>query len=241
MLYIFGDSFSTPHEHKSEVIGPNGIVSFLPLEKNWTSIVSEELTGSRNHVNESVLGCANEYIFHKLTERELSFKSGDYVIVQLTSHYREWFFEDKPHMGNYISTKFEPGVHASKEVTEALEMYKKYLYSDHRLIIHYIAMRDAIILRTKLLAEINVRLLIIPGFHNIRGVEGTMFDASNTEFDCKETADAFYNKTSDNRYNHFSENNHKILANKIINFFKNGNTVDLTAGFETSIYNKDNF
>jgi hypothetical protein len=241
MLYIFGDSFSTPHEHKSEVIGPNGIVSFLPLEKNWTSIVSEELTGSRNHVNESVLGCANEFIFHKLTERESSFKSGDYVIVQLTSYYREWFFEDKPHMGNYISAKFEPGVHASKEVTEALEMYKKYLYSDHRLIIHYIAMRDAIILRTKLLAEINVRFLIIPGFHNIRGVEGTMFDASNTEFDCKETADAFYNKTSDNRYNHFSENNHKILANKIINFFKNGNTVDLTAGFETSIYNKDNF
>jgi len=41
MLYIFGDSFSLPNAHKDEVIGINGPVTFMPLEKNWTDIVFE--------------------------------------------------------------------------------------------------------------------------------------------------------------------------------------------------------
>lgn len=240
MLYVFGDSFCTPHEHKDEILGRDGKVSFFPLNKNWTSIVSEALIESSDHVNESVLGCSNEFIIHKLKEKELSFKSGDYVIIQLTSFFREWFFEDKPHMANYLTAKFTPGVHISKEAYNALEMYKKYLYSDQRLIIHYDAILDSIILRTKLYAEQNVRCLILPGFHNIRGVNGNMLQASNSEFDCDETATTYYNTTGDLRYNHFSNINHKVLANKIINFFKDFKTVDLTTDFKTKIYNKNN-
>lgn len=239
MLYIFGDSFSTPYDHKDEVVGPDGFVNFLPLEKNWTSIVSEKLTGSSNHVNESAIGCSNEYIFHRLRERESSIKSGDFVIIQLTSFYREWFFEDKPHMANYLTAKFVPGLHISKEENQALEMYKRYLYSEHRVKLHYHAIVDAIFLRTQLYAEQNIRCLIMPGFHNINGVIGNMFDASVSEFDSNETSMIYYNKTGDKRYNHFTEVNHKILANKIIDFFEELTTVDLTTGFETGLYTSD--
>jgi hypothetical protein len=240
MLYIFGDSFSTPHEHKDEIIGPGGQVKFMPLEKNWTSIVNESLNDGNNYVNESILGCSNEYIFHKLSEKESAFKGGDYVIVQLTSFYREWFFEDKPHMANYLISKFTPGVHVTKEESDALEMYKRYLYSEHRVFLHYNAILDAITLRTMLYAEHGIRCLILPGFHNIGGVEGNMFEASKLEFDCDKTADTYYKKTGDLRFNHFSEVNHKILANKVIDFFNTGTTVDFTTDFKTGIYNKDN-
>lgn len=235
MLYIFGDSFSVPDDHKHEIIGPTGPVKFHPLEKNWTRIVSESLIGSNNHVNDSIMGCSNEYIFHKLKEKEPLLKPGDCVIVQLTSYYREWFFEDKPHMANYMTTKFIPGLHITKEANEALEMYKRHLFSNHRCLIHYEAIIDAIDLRTKIYGEQGIRCLVLPGFHEIQGVNGIMFDASNFEFDCGKTSQAYYAK-GDLRFNHFSEVNHKILADKVIKFFDTGETVDFTTEFKTSIY-----
>lgn len=240
MLYIFGDSFSVPDAHKNEVTGPKGLVTFMPLEKNWTRIVSESIIGDDNHVNDAVLGCSNEYILHTLRTRESSFKSGDRVIIQLTSYYREWFFEDKPQMANFINAKFVPGVHVTKEQANALEMYKRHLYSDHRLLLHYDAILDAITLRTILYAQQGIRCLILPGFHTVTGVEGTLFKTSSSEFDSDETAAKYRAETSDLRYNHFSEVNHKILADKVIKFFNTGETVDLTTEFKTGIYTKEN-
>lgn len=240
MLYIFGDSFSVPDAHKDEIVGPKGLVTFMPLEKNWTRIVSESIIGDDNHVNDALLGCSNEYILHTLRTRESSFKSDDCVIVQLTSYYREWFFEDKPGMANFINAKFVPGVHVTKEQAKALEMYKQYLYSDHRLLLHYDAILDAITFRTILYAQQGIRCLILPGFHNVAGVEGTMFKTSGSEFDSEETAAIYRAETGDLRYNHFSEVNHKILADKVIDFFNTGKTVDLTSDFKTGMYTKDN-
>ena len=240
MLYIFGDSFSVPDAHKDEVIGPKGLMTFMPLEKNWTRIVSESIIGDDNHVNDAVLGCSNEYILHTLRDRESSFKSGDRVIIQLTSYYREWFFEDKPGMANFINAKFIPGVHVTKEQANALEMYKRHLYSDHRLLLHYDAILDAINFRTMLYAQQGIRCLVLPGFHNVIGVEGTMFKTSSSEFDSEETAAIYRAETGDLRYNHFSEVNHKILADKVIDFFNTGKTVDLTSDFKTGMYTKDN-
>ena len=240
MLYIFGDSFSLPDAHKNEVVGPNGLVTFMPVEKSWTDIVSERLIGEDNHVNDAILGCSNEYILHTLRTRESSFKSGDYVIVQLTSYYREWFFEDKPGMANFINAKFVPGVHVTKEQANALEMYKRHLYSDHRLLLHYDAILDAITFRTILYGQQGIRCLILPGFHNVVGVEGTLFKTSGSEFDSEETAAIYRAETGDLRFNHFSDVNHKILANKVIDFFNTGTTVDLTTDFETGMYTKYN-
>jgi hypothetical protein len=240
MLYIFGDSFSVPDAHKNEVMGPKGLVTFMPLEKNWTRIVSESIIGNDNHINDAMLGCSNEYILHTLRTHESSFKSGDRVIVQLTSYYREWFFEDKPGMANFINAKWVPGVHVTKEQAKALEMYQRYLYSDHRLLLHYDAILDAITFRTKLYGQQGIRCLILPGFHTVAGVEGTLFKASGSEFDSEETAAKYRAETSDLRYNHFSEVNHKILADKVIKFFDTGDLVDLTTGFKTGMYTKDN-
>jgi hypothetical protein len=71
------------------------------------------------------------------------------------------------------------------------------------------------------------------------GVEGTLFKTSSSEFDSEETAAKYRAETSDLRYNHFSEVNHNILADKVIKFFNTGETVDLTSDFKTGMYTKD--
>jgi hypothetical protein len=240
MLYIFGDSFSLSDDAKHDVIGPGmRVVNFLPLETSWTTIVFKSITSDTSYINDSVLGCSNEYILHTLRNRESSFKDGDCVIIQLTSYYREWLFEDKPHMGNFLNAQFVPGVHVTKEQAKALKMYQQYLYSDHRLLIHYDAILDAITFRTRIYATQGIKCLILPGFHNVMGVEGTLFKTSNAEYDSDETAATIRRTTGDLRFNHFSEVNHKILADKVIQFFNTGKTVDLTSDFKTNLYTKD--
>jgi hypothetical protein len=86
----------------------------------------------------------------------------------------------------------------------------------------------------------DVKLLVMPGFHDISGVAGTLSNASFNEFDSEETMGLFYAKTADSRYNHFTERNHKALADKVVKYFTAGEMVDLTTGFETSIYTKNN-
>ena len=89
MLHIFGDSFSIPHAHMKEVFGPDKTeVTYLPLEKSWTTLVSDAISNDP-HTNYAILGCSNDYIYQQLREKELLFKAGDCVIIQLTNLYRE--------------------------------------------------------------------------------------------------------------------------------------------------------
>ena len=239
MLHIFGDSFSIPHAHMKEVFGPNKTeVTYLPLEKSWTTLVSDAISKDP-HANYAILGCSNDYIYQQLREKEATFKSGDCVIIQLTNLYREWFFENKPYMAVHMATEMTPGVDITEQEYAALEMYKRHLYSERRLVLHYHTLLDALSLRTKFYGEQNIKCLILPGFHNIQGVEGNLCEASGLEFDSERTSMEYHQKTGDNRFNHFSEVNHKILADKIINFFNTGSIIDLTSGFKTSIMTKE--
>lgn len=240
MLYVFGDSFSIPQEHMNEVFGPDGKdVEFLPLEKTWTTIVNENINEGSEYVNDAVLGCANEYIYHQLVDKESLFKQGDCVIIQLTSMFREWFFEDKPYAAIHMATNITPGIDVTHEQYQAIEMYQRYLHFDKRLFIRYHAFLDSLSLRMRLYAEQGIKCLILPGFHDIPGVKGNLTETSGLEFDREKTALAYYKKTGDMRFNHFSEVNHKILADKIIEFFNTGRFIDLKTGFQTGIYTKD--
>ena len=240
MLYVFGDSFSIPQKHMNEVFGPRGEpVSYIPLEKTWTTIVNENINEGSEYVNDAVLGCSNAYIYYRLVERESLFKEGDFVIIQLTSVHREWFFEDKPYMAIQLATKITPGIDVTEEQYQALEMYKRHLYFDRRSLIHYSMFLDSLAHKVRVYGERGIRCLILPGFDNVPGVKGNLTETSGLEFDREKTAMTYYKKTGDMRFNHFSEVNHKILADKIIEFFNTGRLVDLKTGFQTGIYTKD--
>ena len=216
---------------------------FQPLEKSWLNLVSEELTGSVEHENYAMAGCANEYIFHELSREMPKFQPGDCVIVSLTASNRRWLVERCPHLANWSNCKFEPDIPGSvtKEENKAITQYAKYLFSEAGADAIYNAIVWATIYSAHILGENGVKFLILPGFHEIQGIKGTLSTACFAEFDNENTLNEFYKKTTDNRWNHFTEVNHKVLADKVINYFNDvDHNIDLTTGFESKIYTKNN-
>jgi len=241
MLYVFGDSFSSPHEQLTQItFSDQSDYPYQSLEMNWCGLVSEKLNGSATHINDAILGCPNEYIYQGLLHRFDEMQAGDQVIVQLSSYDRQWFIEDKPHLSNLESTNASSGTEIPKQTQKAIDMFYKNLYFEERYKIIYQAFVSAMFSSSVILERKGVKLLIIPGFHNISGIVGTLSDASSNEFDSEETMGLFYTKTADSRYNHLTERNHKALADKVVKYFTAGEMIDLTTGFETSIYTKNN-
>ena len=242
-LWVFGDSFS--HSHKDfEFVNTRRQVphKFQIIEKNWVNLLAEKLTGNVEEQNFSQYGCANEFIYNSLRNQMQNFREGDCVIVTLTSSNRRWFVKDLPHLANYTNCKYTPGLENSftKDQHKAVSSYVKYLHND----IANDAIYDAIFWATMnindYVANYGVNFLILPTAHPIPGTNGLLTNVANREFDSVETLRNFYKKTTDNRWNHLTKENHSILADKVYEYFTKGITVDLTTGFRTNIYNKDN-
>lgn len=249
MLWVFGDSFST---HTDLITEANNSRTFdgkfppiEPIEKNWTQQVSELVTGNKKYNNFSVAGCANEYIYHIYSEQCTGFKSGDYVLICLTAKNRRWLFEDFPHFSNWTNCDVDRNTGDTKKIKKeqwkAMENYGKYLHHDTLDNTIYDSIIWALMMRAYELMQMNVKFLMLPGFHEKFGCDGILNDICNNEFSSQEVLEEYYLKTTDNRWNHMSEVNHKILANKVSDFFLDKNhQIDLTQGFEKNIITKDN-
>lgn len=243
-LWTFGDSFSYDIKflEDSNVVRQAGkYPNFIPLKDNWVNLVAKKLGNNVKQINDSEAGCANEYIFYKFKQRLQEFKEGDCVIICLTSANRRWLIERSPHLANWSHCNFDPD---NDNVTEkervAVTEYAKHLYSDTASYAIYDAILWATIHAAEELELLGVKVLILPGFERVPGVNGTLKDVCYNEFDGKKTIDKFYTKTNDNRWNHLNEVNHKILADKVCKFFTNFEMVDLTNNFEKNIYTKNN-
>ena len=246
MLFVFGDSFGHDLKHfqsSNEMRKKNGLFpTFDPIEDNWVNLVAKNLTGTTEQINDSMAGCANEFIFHRFMSRMGEIKENDYVIITLTSSDRRWLVERCPHLSNWAGSKIdsEPEGGLTKKEFGAVQQYARYLHSEIASSAIYDAIYWAIVHAAQELEKMNVKLLILPGFLPLRGVVGTLTEACFSEFDSPETQETYYRKTNDIRWNHFSKENHEILADKVTKFFTDYETVDLTTGFKTGIYTKDN-
>ena len=242
-LWVFGDSFShslRDLDFVNERRKPDH--KFRKLEKNWVDLVAEKLTGSIDQENFSQYGCANEYIYSHLRSQMENFRSGDCVIVVLTSSERRWFIEKLPHLANFANCKYKAGDPNSftKDQSKAVISYFKYLNNDLAQDAIYDAIFWATMNINDYVAEQGVNFLILPSMHPIPGTEGLLTNACNGEFDSVTTLNKFYKKTTDNRWNHLTEENHYILANKVYNYFTKGSVVDLNTDFKTGIYTEEN-
>lgn len=242
-LWVFGDSFS--HNFKDfDFVNERRKEDhkFQKIERNWVDIVAEKLTGSVAQENFSQYGCANEYIYLNLRNNMERFREGDCVIVTLTSSERRWFVETLPHLANFENCKYSPDTPNSytKDQAKAVESYTRHLVNEEAQYAIYDAIFWATMNINDYVADRGVNFLILPSWNTIPGINGLLTTVCNNEFDSTETLNKFYKKTTDNRWNHLTEVNHHILANKVYDYFTKGITVDLTTGFETAIYNKDN-
>ena len=239
MLHVFGDSFAVDIQNMAEsnkVREINKLPQFQSLDNNWLNIVSKKLTGTTIHNNYAIAGCSNEYIFHNHMLHKDKFKSNDCVIVVLTDYNRRWFFEQSPEFANWTNCAFDPNV-VSRNQTKAIHQYGKHLNNELANKAVYDAIFWASINIANQVASNNTKFLIIPGFHHIQGIQGTLVEITAAEFDSKNTLDKYYKKTSDDRWNHLSKANHEILASKVIDFFEDTNhDINLNNEFIKSIY-----
>jgi len=220
-LWIFGDSFS---------VATYAMTKTPPTFMPWTDQITLQL-GFEEHHNYAEWGVSNDFILSQLFKFADNIQPNDYVILQLTECSRQWFFKDKPHFSNFKSI-VNADTELSKQEINACNEYMKYLQRDeidkHRYGITCLAIEQ---LKTMFNTW---HILVLPGFHSYHNVNGTLIDICNNEFAESTKIDQWYAKHDrfDPRPNHMSKNNHKVLADKIIDYFKFGTSLDLTVGFE---------
>ena len=223
MIYLFGDSFSS---EKEKFFYPT--LDYTP----WFDLVSQEL--NQEKINYSLPGCSNEYIFYNFYHSFDNFQEDDKIIICPTSKNRIWLLEDFPELSNFNGLKSLDII--SKDQKNAITAYQKYLQSDKYYDIKYAMFILAI---RELCRNTLAHVLILPTFHSVIGVTGDLTTVSEQEFETEELLDLYY-QNYDYRVNHLSQENHDILAKKVLDFFVDNKEVDLTKDFKKSIITQEN-
>lgn len=221
-LWIFGDSYSIETTAQDKNFHNH-------YDKNWIDHVSDDLNEHDVRVC-SEYGVSNDFIFAFFLQHANDFKSGDHVIVQLTSPARKWFFEKEPYLSNFVQTD---GWY-DKEKKKAADSYLVNLQNNNLDNIQYTSYIYALQFITS--TRTDVKTLLLPGFASIPGVIGNLTDnvCNNELLNTKKFFDS--HKGQDPRLNHMSPENHKILGDKIIDYFKNNTVIDLTKDFIGNLY-----
>lgn len=232
-LFIFGDSFSAGTE---EILKwKKDYKKNVNLEETtpWSTILADKLDVT-NVGNFALMGCSNEYIFsqfYNCCTKNLINKE-DFIIFQTTSKYRHWFFEKYPEFTTTLTVIDKDFL--SNEQVNALKKYETYLQNDKSDIYIFTSLVYAMMY----FKTVFPKLLILSGWHSSPDCIGNLTDVDTNEFVHPDLKQKFFNKNNkvDSRINHLNQLNHKILADKILNFFNNNQPIDLTKDFVTKIY-----
>lgn len=231
-LWVFGDSY-TADGRKS--VGSN---NWQHIEATWIELLAERLSVSNKTVI-AMPGVSNEWIYGKLLQEKNNFQSGDYIVIQPTCSTRRWLIERCPELANWQHLPVNNKILTQYEIS-ALESFRKHLINEQVELYNYDMFIRAVMFISQSLTE--NRILIIPGFHNIPGIVGSLGDICFGEFVNSTVEDKFYQyHKNDPRINHMHEVNHRILTEKIYNFFKFGELIDLTTGFNTKFITENNY
>lgn len=219
-LWIFGDSFSVVREN----INKSDIKSW-PL---WHEILADRLNLD-GYYNYSQWGVSNEYILEQFLTHQMKYEPGDHIVMQLTSSARQWFFKDAPEVANFYVEGITESV--SKSAATAVEMYATHLHRPEMDELRYFMLVKTL---EKIAQDLNYcKILLLPGFHQVPGVSGTLLDICNGEFMSDESRTKWYDSHPiDTRPNHFGQENHEILSHRIFEFFQTCTLVNLTNGYK---------
>jgi hypothetical protein len=219
-LWVFGDSFSVARENINK-----GNIESWPL---WHEALASRLNLD-GYYNYSQWGVSNEYILEQFLTHQMEYEPGDHIVIQLTSSARQWFFKDAPEIANF----YVEGINEVMSTSEAtaVDMYINHLHRPEIDELRYFMLVKAL---EKIAQDLNYcRILLLPGFHTVPGVSGTLLDICHGEFTSVESQTKWYDTNSiDPRPNHFGKENHEILSNRIFDFFQTGKLVDLKTGFK---------
>lgn len=231
-LYVFGDSFSVVGPTKNRT--PNPIIP----DWQWNVSLAKRLRMDLQSIAE--FGTSNDWILLMVTQRLHEFKSGDIVIVQTTEPQRYWFFEDNPSISNVGSGDDMSNEGISTEQQTAIKLYWKYLHTNDKDQLRHEANYAYLNTLKWLCSNMGVKLIILPGFSlpnlfPIAGpaINGTLQTVSLGEFVDKRAGEEWYSRpnTPDQRLNHLSQHNHKIISERLFDHIKQDKDLDLTTGY----------
>jgi len=231
-LWVFGDSYTADGRN---TVGSN---NWQHIDKTWFEQLAEKLDVSKKY-NLAIPGVSNEWIYGKILQEKDNFQKDDYIVIQPTCASRRWLFEDHPDFSNWQNLPVNNKILTRGEIS-ALNLFKRHLINEQAETYNYDMFIRAVMFIAQSLPE--NKILIMPGFHPIPGIIGTLGNVCFGEFLDSSIENKYYEyHKNDPRINHMHETNHTILATKIYNFFKFNQTVDLTAGFDHSFINKSNY
>ena len=220
-VWFFGDSYCIESTAQDD--------THWKYEHNWMDLVAQGL-GADETIPISQFGVSNDWIFKFFLENTSKFKPGDSVVVQLTSAGRKWFLPNEPQKSNLF---YSQGW--TEKVSNAIDQYREHLHNDQLDNIQYTSYVYAIMFMTHSIKDVN--FLILPGFDSVPGVTGNL-TSDICNFELGNGQKKFFDKHNgfDPRLNHMSMENHIVLADKIVDYFKNDTMLDLTTGFKGDLY-----
>lgn len=161
----------------------------------------------------------------------------DRIIVVLTHPNRFWFLEKYPNLSNSHILGIDKYV--SKEQNRAIQGFMQHIQRpqlDTLQMVMRLGWLAGQVARLKLPPPLMIRAFGMnvqeaAAYPEMYWSQGTLFDIQTDEFQNPETTTHDYFRGVDCRYNHLSLRNHKIMADKVVDYFKNNVPLDLSTGF----------
>jgi len=230
-LIILGDSFAY-FDHTCDYI--------------WQRSVASEL--KRDLVNIAANGASANWLISKLMLIDNDISTDDLLILIVPYWERVCIWPQSPDLTSLASldslgkhelsnAKWKP---YTKKQQQAFESYFLYLKNDEFTLGVYAALLHWI---NSIGSKLKQKPLIIFGFesnystqqlNNCDIAHGCLFDVGIDEFKSIDIWNTLIENTPflDTRIGHLSECNHKILAEKLIEYYTKGTVPDLTTGFQ---------
>ena len=217
-LWIYGDSFA---EDRSE---------------SWQW--HQQLAKAHNIAETKITaqaGVANDWISTQIKDQHEQWQNGDRVLVIITQPNRQWWFEDRPEMGNIGLMWGHPWARmmqmTDQHRVDAVGYYINYLQRDA---VDYLRCEQMVAWIQQLAQQRSVELTVIPAFEMPVDLSkwclGNLTDVCNWEFVDERSRVQHYASIQDSRLNHLSLENHKWFVDKISQHWQSGQPMDLTQG-----------
>lgn len=233
-VWGFGDSYITLVPLK----GP-------PLHPTWAQIVANDLDMDLQDFG--VSGSSLEYIAHTYTEEFHKIKSGDVVLITITSlTSRKWLVEDQLRMQTpvQVDEMAEQGNITEKDRDFYLRAISTQILKTNESLLKLLLQS----LQT-LIAK-GVKVIVLPCFNHpaallkdysdlyplLLEIEGNLMDDISFLEVKGIREDKRYLQSHDVRRNHMAYDNHIVLAEKVLDVLKGKTSkIDLTQGFHADI------
>lgn len=235
-IWIFGDSFANDHYKGDPVL----------LEQQWHRIIGRELDMLVE--NRARSGTSLDWLYYQWHQTAPRIDQKDVVIIAVTSTNRRWLLKDQPHFSSPIS--LANGVydqHIGRNEKQALEQYFRYLH--HDLMVPAL-IRNWLYSLQCIAREKSLRVLLLPAFDTTHQMiadagdlgsevalaQGDLMSVSQAEYLPHLQGRVIFDQ--DGRNNHLLPVNHRVLVDKIKQWYSSAAAPDLKQGFHESLLNE---